>query len=107
MKTTHKLTAVLTTIALGIGLGPATARAESPSEPAAESQSPEQARVADSTLKLEKAFNDQFVQGRIDRSALPIGAAVQAFPEAARPKVQAHIDQIVTDRREARRSVVS
>ena len=67
-----------------------------PAQPAAESQSPGQHRVADTTLKLEKAFNDQFVQGKVDRSALPIDDVVQAFPEAARPKVQAHIDQILT-----------
>jgi hypothetical protein len=56
-----------------------------------------QPRIADTTLKLEKAFNDQFLQGRIDRSALaaPITDVVQAMPEEARPRVQAHIEEVL------------
>jgi hypothetical protein len=57
----------------------------------------EQVRIAEATLNLENAFRDQFVQGKIDREALaqPIAQVVQAMPEAARPKVQAHIDAIL------------
>jgi len=56
-----------------------------------------QARMAESTLKLERAFSDQFVRGAIDREALsrPIQDAVQSFPEAARPEVQEHIDAVI------------
>jgi hypothetical protein len=59
--------------------------------------SAEQARLADVTAKLEQAFDDQFVRGAIDRDALsgPIQDVVQAMPEAARPKVQVHIAQIL------------
>jgi hypothetical protein len=54
-------------------------------------------RIAETTLSLENAFRDQFVQGKIDREALsvPIDQVIQAMPEAARPKVQAHIDAIL------------
>jgi len=57
----------------------------------------EQARLAQATYSLENAFRDQFVQGKIDRAALSdrISDVVQAMPEAARPKVQAHIDQVL------------
>jgi hypothetical protein len=57
----------------------------------------EQAQVADATLKLERAFDDQFVRGSIDPEALSgsIQDVLQAMPEAARPKVQAHIAQIL------------
>ena len=99
MKTKYmnpKYTPVLAAIVLGVGLVPAAASAEPQAEPATASQSTGQDRVADTTLKLEKAFDDQFVQGKIDRSALPIDDVIQAFPEEARPKVQAHIDQILT-----------
>jgi hypothetical protein len=63
-----------------------------------ESAPAEQTRIADATLKLEGAFREQFVQGKIDRSALskPIDEVVQAMPEAARPKVQEHIDQVLS-----------
>jgi hypothetical protein len=46
---------------------------------------------------LEKAFNAQFERGVIDRDALSgaIHDVVQAMPQAARPNVQAHIDQIL------------
>jgi hypothetical protein len=95
MKTSYTLTALLGTIALGSALGSAPARAESQAEATADAASAGQARIADTTLKLEKAFSDQFVQGKIDRSALPIADVLQAMPEAARPQVQAHIDQIL------------
>ena len=57
----------------------------------------EQARLAEVTLKLEKAFDDQFVRGAIDRDALsgPIGDVLQAMPEAARPRVQVHIAEVL------------
>jgi hypothetical protein len=57
----------------------------------------EQARLAEVTLKLEKAFDDQFVRGAIDRDALsgPIGDVLQAMPEGARPSVRVHIAQIL------------
>jgi hypothetical protein len=96
MNTKYTLTAILGAIALGVAAGPSAAQADSNAQPAAESPSSGQARIADTTLKLEKAFADQFVQGKIDRSALPIDEVIQAFPEAARPKVQAHVDQILT-----------
>jgi hypothetical protein len=57
-----------------------------------------QAHIAEVTGKLEDAFTDQFVRGTIDRGALAnaIDEAVQAFPEAARPKVQAHIEEVLS-----------
>jgi hypothetical protein len=57
-----------------------------------------QARIADTTLRLERAFSDQFVKGHIDRDALAplIGDVVQAMPEAARPRVQAHVEEVLT-----------
>jgi hypothetical protein len=88
MNKKYTLTAVLGALALGVAAGPTLARAD-------ESHSG-QARIAETTLKLEKAFDDQFVQGKIDRSALPIDDVLQAFPEAARPKVQTHIDHVLT-----------
>jgi hypothetical protein len=59
--------------------------------------SAEQVRIAEATLNLENAFRDQFVQGKIDRDALagPIEQVMQAMPEEARPKVQAHIEAIL------------
>jgi hypothetical protein len=56
-----------------------------------------QQRVADTTWKLEKAFSEQFVQGKIDRAALSgaIAEALAAMPEAARPKVNAHIEDVL------------
>jgi hypothetical protein len=56
-----------------------------------------QQRVAATTLKLEKAFTNQFVQGKIDRAALsgPIADAVAAMPEAAQPKVKEHIEAVL------------
>jgi hypothetical protein len=96
MNTKYTLIAALATIALGVAAVPTTARADSKTQPAAEFERTGQARIAETTLKLEKAFGDQFVQGKVDRSALPIDEVIQAFPEAARPKVQAHIEHILT-----------
>jgi hypothetical protein len=90
---------VATAIALGIGASGTTARAEgnSASEESSSRVSPEQQRLADATMKLENAFNDQFIAGKIDRSALAgaIDDVVQAAPESARPKMTAHIDQVL------------
>jgi hypothetical protein len=56
-----------------------------------------QQRVAAATQKLENAFNDQFVPGKIDRAALSgaINDVVEAMPEAARPKVKDHIELVL------------
>jgi hypothetical protein len=105
MKTKYTLVALTGAVATGFTLGcAAPAESSSQAEQTAEqssavesSSSSAQARIADTTLKLEKAFNDQFLQGKIDRTALsgPIQDVVQAMPEEARPKVQAHIEQIL------------
>jgi hypothetical protein len=89
--------AVAAGIALGLGASSNTARAEegSASQESSSRVSPAQQRLADATLKLENAFNDQFVAGKIDRSALPIDEVIQAMPEEARPQMSAHIDQVV------------
>jgi hypothetical protein len=81
-------------VALGLSLA-CSARAEP--TPQQGSLPAEQVRIAEATLSLENAFRDQFVQGKIDREALaaPIDRVMQAMPEAARPKVQAHIDAIL------------
>jgi hypothetical protein len=56
-----------------------------------------QARMAEATSKLERAFSDQFVRGAIDREALAdrIHDAVASFPEDARREVQEHIDAVI------------
>jgi hypothetical protein len=81
-------------IALGLSLA-CPARAEP--TPQQGSLPAQQVRIAEATLNLENAFRDQFVQGKIDREALsgPIDDVVQAMPEPARPKVQAHIDGVL------------
>jgi hypothetical protein len=89
-------------VAVGLALGSSaqaepssqTGQTQAASEPA---PSEGQARIADTTLKLEKAFDAQFVNGKIDRDALkgPIAEVIQAMPEAARPKVQTHIEQVL------------
>jgi hypothetical protein len=92
-----------TAIAVGIALGLATAdtaaRAEegSASEASPSRVSPAQQRLADATLKLENAFNEQFAAGKIDRSALAglIDDVLQATPEKARPQASAHIDHVL------------
>jgi hypothetical protein len=60
-------------------------------------QSGGQARIAETTLKLESAFSEQFAKGQIDRAALAplVNDVVQAMPEGARPRVQAHIEQVL------------
>jgi hypothetical protein len=90
MRITYASAALSAGLALGVTFV-AAARAEPGALPA------EQVQVADATLKLEKAFDDQFVRGTIDPEALsgPIQDVLQAMPEAARPKVQAHIAQIL------------
>jgi hypothetical protein len=57
----------------------------------------DQARIAETTRKLEDAFRDQFLTGNIDRRALsaPIAEVVRAMPEAARPRVREHIDEVL------------
>jgi hypothetical protein len=56
-----------------------------------------QALAAQSTLRLEKAFSEQFDRGQIDRAALQgaIDDVIQATPEEARPKVQQHIAEVL------------
>jgi hypothetical protein len=56
-----------------------------------------QERIAATTQKLESAFNEQFVRGKIDRAALSgaIDDVVEAMPEAARPKVKDHIELVL------------
>jgi hypothetical protein len=56
-----------------------------------------QTLIAQSTLRLEKAFSDQFDRGQIDRVALQgaIADVIQAMPEEARPKVQQHIAEVL------------
>jgi hypothetical protein len=90
-------------VALGVALG-GTARTGAYAQDEATAGSPAatsggQARIADATAKLEDAFAEQFVRGAIDRGALAsaIDEAVQAFPEAAREKVQAHIEELIED----------
>ncbi|HTQ45365.1 MAG TPA: hypothetical protein VMI75_21555 [Polyangiaceae bacterium] len=56
-----------------------------------------QGQVAATTLRLEKAFSDQFVQGSIDRGALTgaINDVLQAMPETARAGAEEHIDRVI------------
>ena len=56
-----------------------------------------QGQVAATTLRLEKAFSDQFVHGNIDRGALTgaINDVLQAMPETARAGAQEHIDRVL------------
>jgi hypothetical protein len=75
-------------------------RSENPntSEPtSATSSGLDQARIARTTLALENQFSDQFTRGQIVRTALEgaIDDVIQAMPEAARAKVQKHIDWIL------------
>ncbi len=103
MRFAYASVAVSAGVALGLTFGSA-ARAESSpaqADPARDVSSsagaPDQKRIADATLKLEGAFNDQFVKGAIDRSALsaPIDEVLRAMPEAVRPRVQDHIAQVL------------
>ncbi len=84
-----KKTMVILSSALALGLSAAGTAAADPT--------PEQARIADSTLKLEKAFGAQFVQGHIDRDALaaPIADVLNTVPEASRANVQRHIENVL------------
>jgi hypothetical protein len=99
MKLSYASVALSAGVALGLSLA-CSARAE-PTPPQGSDPhgalSEQQVRIAEATLTLENAFRDQFVQGKIDREALsgPIDQVVQAMPEAARPRVQAHIDAIL------------
>jgi hypothetical protein len=56
-----------------------------------------QARLARVTLNLERAFDYQFVRGAIDEVALSsaIDDVLDAMPEAARPRVQVHIEAVL------------
>jgi len=56
-----------------------------------------QGQVAATTLRLEKAFSDQFVHGNIDRGALTgaINDVLQAMPETARAGAEEHIDRVI------------
>jgi hypothetical protein len=86
-------------LSAGLGLGIAIlgnpARADESSAP--QESAAQQQQVADSTLKLEGAFSDQFAHGKIDRSALaqPISDVLAAMPESARPKVKVHIEHVL------------
>jgi hypothetical protein len=98
-KTLVGSTAIAVGIALGLATAGTTARAEegSASEASSSRVSPAHQRLADATLKLENAFNEQFVAGKIDRSALagPIDEVLQATPETIRPQASAHIDHVL------------
>jgi hypothetical protein len=78
---------VSTGVALGLAIAPAV-RAE---------PSADQARVAEVTLRLERAFDDQFVKGTIDRGALsvPIDEVLKAMPESVRQHVSVHITRVL------------
>jgi hypothetical protein len=99
MRSSHLSIPLLGCIALGLGAAGCsvqsdpTARDEIPTQASTDGQ----ARIADATLKLEEAFSVQFTRGQIDRAALqgPIDDVVQAMPEAARPKVQQHIGDVL------------
>jgi hypothetical protein len=88
-------------VALGVAALGSDARADegsaSPGSSTRDTPASGQQRVADATWMLESAFNDQFVRGTIDRDALaqPIHDVLEAMPEAARPKVQAHIETVL------------
>jgi hypothetical protein len=94
MKTRCVSVVISSGLATGIALGFATQASAGEGLP----QAPEgQARIAETTSKLENAFSKQFLQGQIDRTKLTglVDEAVQAMPEAARPKTQQHIDMIL------------
>lgn len=79
-------------------LGCAAQPQESQEDPGTQSSAVEaQSKLAASTMKLENAFSNQFIKGKIDREALKgaIDDVVQAMPEEARPKVQQHIDKVI------------
>jgi hypothetical protein len=68
-----------------------TSRTSSPGGPV------DQAKIAQTTLKLENQFTEQFANGRIEREALQgaIDDVIQAMPEEARPKVEQHIADVL------------
>jgi hypothetical protein len=86
-------------MALGLAAGGCAAT----TDPATQESTPfqvssaEQAKIAETTLKLENQFSDQFTRGQIDRAALQgaIDEVIQAMPEVARPKVQQHIAEVL------------
>ena len=84
-----KKTLVILSGALALGLSLAGTAAAEPTS--------DQARSAEATMKLEKAFSTQFVQGHIDRDALaaPIADVLETVPEASRANVQKHIDNVL------------
>jgi hypothetical protein len=99
------ISVAISTLALGLALG-CTAQADaSPTQQASGSSqsasqvaaAPDQARIADTTWKLESAFSDQFVKGRIDRAALAplVDDVVQALPEPVRSQAQTHIEGVI------------
>jgi len=98
------ISVAISTLGLGLALG-CTAQADTATQQAAGSSqsasqvsaAPDQARIADTTWKLESAFSDQFVKGHIDRAALaPLANdVVQAFPAAVQSQARAHIDTII------------
>src|SRR5262249_10434764 len=57
----------------------------------------DQAPIAAASLKPEKAFDQQFVQGKIDGSAISgeIAEVLQAMPEADRAGAQSHIEHVL------------
>lgn len=98
MKLTHVSVALSAGLALAMAMGCSAQVEPSNQEPSASQASPSvpaQERIAQTTLKLESAFADQFVRGKIDRSTLPIDGVVQAMPEAARPKFLDHINRVI------------
>jgi hypothetical protein len=88
---TSRVSVALSGAALAVVLGGSAGAKAETSPPSG------QARIAETTQKLESAFSEQFVKGQIDRAALaPLAAdVVRAMPEAARPQVQAHIDLVL------------
>ncbi len=83
-------------LSLAVALGFSAPAAASPSTENG-SKADGQARIAETTQKLEQAFDEQFVKGQIDAAALaPLADdVINAMPEAARPRVQAHIQQVL------------
>jgi hypothetical protein len=56
-----------------------------------------QARIVDATLRLERTFSSQFVNGHVDRAALAplVDDAVHAFPQALQAPVEAHVARVI------------
>lgn len=85
----------ITLCAAGLAIAAGDARADQ-AQASAQAQG-DQARIAAATLKLEKAFDQQFLQGKIDRNAISgeINEVVQAMPEAERSGAQSHIEHVL------------